>query len=105
MTLAEFHTLLTTTQLPVAYLAFPADQCAEMPFIVYQETGSNNFGADNTVYFSARHIQIDLLSKKRDVDLETILESVLTNAGIFWERVLEFDSNEDYFRVMYEVEI
>lgn len=105
MTLTEFHTLLTTTGLPVAYQAFPADQCAEMPFLVYQETGSNNFGADNIVWHSARHIQIDLLSRERNLDLETTLETVLNNAGIFWERVPEFDSGEDYYRVTYEVEI
>lgn len=105
MTIKELHNLLATTQLPVAYLAFPADKAAQMPFIVYQETMSNNTGADNTVWFSARHIQIDLLTRKRDLNVEAVLESVLTDNHLFWERVPEFDSDEDYYRVTYEVEI
>lgn len=105
MTLEELHNLLLTTELPVAYLAFPADQAAQMPFIVYQETGSNNTGADNIVWHSARHIQIDLLTRKRDLVTETLLESVLNGAGLFWERVPDYDSDEDYYRVTYEIEV
>lgn len=46
MTLKDFGDLLATSGLPVTYLAFPADDCPEMPFITFQEVGSNNFSAD-----------------------------------------------------------
>lgn len=105
MTLEELNTVLAATELPVAYLAFPADHAPEMPFIVYQETGSNNFGADNRVYFSGMRIQIDLLTKKKDRATEELLEGILTDAEIYWERVPEFDEDEACYRVTYEIEI
>lgn len=105
MTLDELNTALATTKLPVAYLAFPAKKAPEMPFIVYQETGSDNFGADNIVYHSAMRIQVDLLCKLRSRTTEELLEKALTDNGIFWERVVDFDDDEDFYRVTYECEI
>lgn len=105
MTLSEFNTLLLATGFPVAYQAFPADCAPPMPFIVYQETGSDNFGADNTVYASAMRIQIDLLCSKKSRLTEATLENILTGANIFWERESGYDDTDDYFRTTYDVEI
>lgn len=105
MTLEQLKEILESTDLPVAYLAFPADQPAPMPFIVYQETGSRNMGADNKVWFSAMRVQIDLLTRRKDRATEMLLESTLSNADIFWERVPDYDSDNDYYRVTYEIEI
>lgn len=105
MTLNEFNQLLQTTGFPVAYLAFPADEPAPMPFIVYQEVGSDNFGADNIVWNSAMRIQIDLLTAKKSRTMEETLEAVLTNAGIYWDRESGYDDGEDYFRTTYDIEI
>ncbi len=105
MTLQDLGTVLATTNLPVAYLAFPADEAPAMPFIVYQETGSDNFGADNIVWFSGMRVQIDLLTKRKDRTTEELVETTLTGAGLFWERVPEFDQDEACYRITYEVEI
>lgn len=105
MTLEELKTVLSTTGLPVAYRAFPADNPPDMPFIVFQETGSDNFGADNKVWFSAMRIQIDLLCKTKSRLTEGLLENTLNNADIYWERESLFDDDEDYYRVTYDIEI
>lgn len=105
MTLEELATVLVETSFPVAYLAFDADDPPPMPFIVYQETGSNNFGADNTVWHSASKIQIDLLCKKKNRFAEQALENVLTDAHMFWERESSYDDDEECYRMTYYIEI
>ena len=50
MTQKEFGDILATSGYPVTYLAFPADKCPPMPFITFQEVGSNNVSADGIVY-------------------------------------------------------
>ena len=105
MTLAELNTVLATTNLPVAYQAFPADKVPAMPFIVYMELGSDNFGADNVVWHSAARVEIDLLCKTKDGALESVLETVLTNAGIFWERESDHNDDEDCYVTTYNIEI
>ena len=105
MTLEELNTVLQNTELPVAYLAFPADDVPTMPFVVYQETGSDNFGADNIVWASAMMIQIDLLCKKKSRATEELLEQTLTDAGIYWERESYHESDDDFYRTTYTCEI
>ena len=105
MTLDGLATILETTGLPVTYLAFPPEEAPEMPFIVYQDTGSNNFGADNKVYFSATRVQVDLLTAEKDRTTEQTLEGVFDTNGIFWERTIDFDEDESNYRVTYEIEI
>lgn len=105
MILEEFVTILDGTGLPVAYLAFPEDEPATLPFIVYEEVGSDNFGADNKVWFSAARVQVDLYTRKRDRTTEQLLEHTFNENEIFWQRVPDFDEDEDYYRVVYEIVI
>lgn len=105
MTLEGLKTILDGTELPVAYLAFPEDQAPEMPFIVYQELGSDNMGADNIVWHSPTRVQIDLLCRRRSRTTEQTVETALTNAGIFWERDVNFDSDDDFYSTSYNAEI
>lgn len=105
MTLEELNTLLLSTGLPVAYQAFPSDDVPTMPFIVYQETGSDNFGADNVVWASAMIVQIDLLCHKKNRDTEELLENTLTSNGIYWERESYHESDDDFYRSTYSIEL
>lgn len=105
MTIEELGVILQTTDLPVAYLAFKASETPKMPFIVFQETGSDNFGADNIVYHSGARIQVDLLCKTKSRETEMLLETTFTENNIFWVREVDFDSSEDYYRTTYEIVI
>lgn len=105
MKLKDIKTMLKTTGFPVAYQSFPAEQCPEMPFIVWQETGTHNFGADNRVWSSARILQIDLFTAKRDEESEEILQNVLNNTDIFWTKETGYDVDEKFTRITYECEV
>lgn len=105
MTLTEFNAILKTTGLPVAYLAFPAEKCPAMPFITYQETGSNNFGADGKVFQKVRTMQIDLFTKQKSPAIEDLLENALDEAGIFWNKYQTVEDTESCQRYTYETEI
>lgn len=105
MTLEELKSVLEETDLPVAYRAFPATEAPAMPFIVYQDIGSDNFGADNIVFFPVMRVQIDLFTRLKERTTEEALEGILNGAGIYWERVPEFIEDEACYRVTYEIVI
>ena len=105
MTQTELKDILMETGLPVAYMAFRDPEIPDLPFIVYQDIGTDNFGADNKVYYPQTRIQIDLITRFHDETKEKVLEAVLDGHDLFWQREPEFDSNEDYYRVTYEVTI
>lgn len=104
MTLAEFGNLLATSGLPVTYLAFPADNCPEMPFITFQEIGSNNFGADGKVYKKVRSMQVDLFTAGKDPVAEEALEAALDN-DYFWNKTQTLDDSEGCQRYTYTIDI
>lgn len=103
MTLKEFGDVLATSGLPVTYLAFPADACPSMPFVTFQETGSNNFGADGHVYQRIRSMQVDLFTEGKDEAAEMALENALSD--YFWNKYQTVDDTEDCQRYTYEIEI
>lgn len=105
MTQTELKDILLETNLPVAYLAFRKPEIPDLPFIVYQDIGSDNFGADNKVYYPHTRIQVDLITRLHDEPTEKNLEGVLDNHDLFWLREPEYDDGEDYYRVTYEVTI
>ena len=103
MTLKEIQELLETSGYPVAYLSFPADKAPSMPFITWQETGSNNISADGHVYKPVRTIQVDLFTRSKDPTAEAALESVFND--FFWNKIQTLDNTEDCQRYTYEIEV
>lgn len=101
----ELKDILLETDLPVAYMAFREPDIPGLPFIVYQDIGSDNFGADNKVFYPQTKIQIDLITRFHSEETEKIVEAVLDGHDLFWQRDPDFDSGEDYYRVTYEVTI
>lgn len=103
MTLKEIQELLETSGYPVAYLSFPADKAPSMPFITWQETGSNNISADGHVYKPVRRIQVDLFTRSKDPVAEAALEGVLND--FFWDKTQALYDTEDCQRYTYEIEV
>lgn len=89
----------------VAYEAFPVGEAPDLPYIAYMATGSDNFAADNVVYFSKTPVRIELYERLKDLALEGRLETALTSAGLFWERDETYISDEGCYLIIYEVTI
>ena len=105
MTQAQFGDILATSGFPVTYLAFPADNCPEMPFVTFQETGSNNVGADGIVYKKVKIYQVDLFTEGKDPSAEEALEDAFDNAGFFWNKYQTLVENEACQRYTYTIEV
>ena len=105
MKLKKIKDVLESTELPVAYDAFPVDEAPELPFIVYREIGTDNFGADNKVWAVFLRIRVDLLVERRNSIIESKIEKAFDDNDIFWERQPVFESDEHYTRITYEIEV
>jgi len=94
--------ILEQTQLPVAENCFEQEQ--RLPYIAYLETGSNNFYADNCVYQSACRWKVELYTKPRDRESQRLLENILNQNEICWEKSKVYNKEERYNLVIYEFE-
>lgn len=103
MTLEELKTLLESTGLPVAYRAFPVGQAPDLPFICYLVEYSNNFDADNRVYYPINHITIELYTEFKSPESEALVETALQD--VCWEKTEEYLDDERCFEIVYEIEV
>ena len=102
MTLEELKTKLEVV-LPnkVVYHAWPVGSAPELPFIVINSIGSDNFGADNVVYYGKRVVRVELLAETKALALESSIEAVLP----YWTRTEDYLSDEKCYLTTYEIEV
>jgi hypothetical protein len=103
MTLEELYTVLKSTGYPVAYSHF--ENPVNPPFIAYLVTGSANFYADNTTYLKINEVQIELYTSKKDLTIESNVESVLDAHSIPYETTETYIDSERLFQKIYEVSL
>ena len=101
MTLSDVGALLQTTGMPVAYSAFKGGE--ELPAIVYWESRSNNFGADDKVYKRVDHVVIELYTEHRDLTAEEAVETALQD--FFWDKTILYLDTEKCYQIIYEIEV
>lgn len=104
MTLADLHTVLLTTKLPVAYSAFRDDEKIGPPCITYELAYTQNFGADNKVYSPFSNVDIFLFQRVKGT-AESSLENALNANNIFWDKTETYNKDEEVYQTIYEVKI
>lgn len=96
---------LRETALPFAYDHFAEGESPEPPFICYLVPGSNNFAADGRVYFKINEYHIELYTDEKSPALESNLETVLDNHGIFYNKSETWIESEKLYEVLYTFEM
>ena len=96
--------LLKTLNIPVAYDHFKSSQNIIPPFIAYRETSPENFKADCKTYYRPYNFEIELVTEKKDVDLEKTIESLLNENNIPYDKSVEvWDDEEKIYHNYYEI--
>lgn len=101
--LEDMKTLLDTTGYPVVYYAWPEKKAPALPYICFLTAYSNNFGADDRVYYPVAHYQIELYTRCKNPEAEGKVEQALSS--YFWEKTETYLDTERCFQILYEVEV
>lgn len=108
MTLPELRALLERTGFPVTYSHFkedPEHPVPSPPYVVYLVSHSTNIYADNKVYMKIDDIQIELYTKEKDLNAESILENLLDEYEIPYDWDETFIESEGLFQKIYETRL
>ena len=101
---SEIYTLLKSINIPVAYDHFDDNKTMAPPFMVYREESPDNFKADDTTYHSFFNFEIELVTTKKEVELEQQISDLLTNNKIPYDKTPEiWDSQEKIYHIFYEI--
>ena len=105
MTLEELAEMLEKTGFPFAYDHFAEGESPDPPFICYLLPGSDNFSADGRVYFRISEVRIELYMDRKDSGAEALVETVLDDAGIFYNKSEAWIQSEKLYEVLYSMEL
>lgn len=105
MTLEELAGMLEETGFPFSYDHFAEGESPDPPFVYYLLPGSDNFAADGRVYFRISEVRIELYTDRKDPGAEALVETVLDDAGIFYNKSEAWIQSEKLYEVLYSMEL
>lgn len=96
--LDEEHTI------KIPYSHYDFDREVEPPHLMSTELDSDNFVADNRIYFEKSNARLELTTDTRDRDLEKRIEQEIL-FDIVWSREVTYIQSERIWNVSYFFEI
>jgi hypothetical protein len=105
MTMDELVAMLQEMGLPFAYDHFAEGESPKPPFICYLLPGSDNFSADGRVYFKINEVRIEVYTDRKDLAVESKVEAVLDDRGIFYNKSEVWIGSEKLYEVLYSFEL
>lgn len=101
----ELLTIVQEIGLPNAYDHFAEGESPDPPFLLYLLPGSDNFAADGRVYYKINLVHLELYTDLKDTDLESQVEAVLDQHGIFYDKTEVWIESERLYEVLYSFEM
>lgn len=65
----------------------------------------DHFAADGRVYFRSSEVRIELYTDRKDPGAEALVETVLDDAGIFYNKSEVWIQSEKLYEVLYSMEL
>lgn len=97
--------MLERMNLPIAYDHFAEGEAPDPAFICFLFSGSENFGADDHVYYEVSNLHIELYTDKKDPELEDQLEAILDEYELFWDKSEVWIESEKLYEVLYQMQV
>ena len=82
------------------YSHYDFNREVEPPHLMSTEIDSDNFGADDKVYFKSSNARLELTTDFRDRDLEKRIETEIL-LDIYWEKEVTYIQSEKVWNVSY----
>ena len=100
----DLYNMLKAINIPVAYDHFDSNKKINPPFMAYRELTPNTFKADGVTYYRPYSYEIELVTEKKNIELEESIEDLLTNNNIPYDKSNEvWDEKEKIYHNFYEI--
>ena len=104
MSYKELFDLLSTLKIPVAYNHFEESQNVMPPFLIYRERDFNTLYADDINYFDIENFELELVTIKKDIQLENKISNLLKENNIAYAKEPSiWDSEEKIYHTIYDI--
>lgn len=100
--LKDLKQALDTVGIPVAYSHY--EEAHAFPYIVYEETRTDGYYAENINWATIATIQIDLYTQHKDPELEQKVRKAITSLELPFTTLETIVQAEDCYAVSYFIE-
>lgn len=91
-------------KIKIPYSHYDFDREVEPPHLMSTEIDSDNFIADNKIYYEISNVRLELTTDIRDRDLEKRIEKEIL-CDVIWKREVAYIQSEKVWNVSYFFEI
>lgn len=91
-------------KIKIPYSHYDFDRAVEPPHLMSTEIDTDNFNADNCVYFEKCNARLELTTDIRDKELEKRIEQEILH-DVIWRRQVTYISAEKVWNTSYFFEI
>jgi hypothetical protein len=103
--LALMEAIRAATGCAYAYDHFAEGENPDPPFLCFLYPQAEEFGADNIVYHSFSHLDIEVYTDRKDPELEQKVEAVLSAYELFYHKSEVWIEEEKMYEVLYELTV
>ena len=93
------YAMIAAAGFPTVYRAWPEGEAPALPFVCFLERGSDNFAADNSVYYGKGEVDVELYTRDKDPASEALIETALDS--VVWEKTEDYIESERCYMVTY----
>ena len=97
--------IVAEISIPSAYDHFAEGESPSPPFITYLLPRSDNFAADGKVYYRITEVHIELYTDEKNPEVEALVEAVLDEHSIFYDKTEVWIESEKLYEVLYSFEM
>ena len=105
MTIQEINQMVESIGLPFTYYEFPEGTSQAPPYVAWFIDGNDDFKADNINYCGIGILIIELYTSTKDFVLETQLQEVLKDRGLFYHKEENKIDSENLWQIAYRMEV
>lgn len=105
MSYEEINEMMMEMGLPFAYHHFAEGESPHPPFLLFLSPGEHTFSADNIMYHSFKQLDIELYTDEKSPETERIIEDVLREHQIYYTKSEIWIEAEQFYEVLYEMEV
>lgn len=99
----ELVTLIQGVGIPVTQMMWYQGQAPDMPYAVLVPARTDNVFTDNSLRMKVTPYLVELYQSQRSIPTELLLEDVLNNAGITWNRYHTTMDDDGVILAVYQI--
>ena len=98
-TYSEIYDILSSVEIddepiPAVFNFWEIGYVPELPYIVFSYPVNNDYVADNRIYLTVAQLQVELYTKRKDLEVEAAVEAVLNQHWIYDKSSNWLDADE-----------